>query len=279
MRTIIVTVTLRDHYTSTGRSIGSTPLWLSSLAALAAFNAGVWSGRAFRRAGLTIRRSSVAVVRRVHQRMQLPLTVCPRVNLERVCLWDTWLSTIRLGRTVATRSPELCFALQCALFVQRLSEIARHAVARTGSTHLFSGGHPRRTGLLVHGAVDSTASATLIEIALGAADAASGGGVQSGGIRRARVASRHVDRGLPVLRRWRRSDAGVRPEDVRATWRTHAGGYLTLATGLRDNRQRRHPTLTWDVWRVEAPWMTVYFSIGVWTILAMVLFERAASRS
>jgi hypothetical protein len=62
-------------------------------------------------------------------------------------------------------------------------------------------------------------------------------------------------------------------------WRTHAGGYLTLATGLRDSRQRRHPTLTWDVWRVEAPWMTVYFSIGVWTSLAMVLLERAASRS
>jgi len=33
------------------------------------------------------------------------------------------------------------------------------------------------------------------------------------------------------------------------------------------------------VWRAEAPWMTVYFSIGVWTSLAMVLLERAASRS
>jgi len=51
------------------------------------------------------------------------------------------------------------------------------------------------------------------------------------------------------------------------------------ATGLRDSRQRRHPTLAWDVWRAEAPWMTVYFSIGVWISLAMVLLERAASRS
>jgi len=30
-------------------------------------------------------------------------------------------------------------------------------------------------------------------------------------------------------------------------------------------------TSEWDVWREEAPWMTVYFSIGVWTSLAMVL--------
>src|SRR5262245_59328763 len=46
----------------------------------------------------------------------------PRVDLERVCLWDTWLSTILLGRTAATVA-ELCFALQCSLFLQRLSEI------------------------------------------------------------------------------------------------------------------------------------------------------------
>jgi len=30
-------------------------------------------------------------------------------------------------------------------------------------------------------------------------------------------------------------------------------------------------TSEWDVWREEAPWMTLYFSIGVWTSLAMVL--------
>src|SRR5688572_17969369 len=46
----------------------------------------------------------------------------PRVDLERVCLWDSWLSAIMLGRTVATIA-EMCFALQCGLFVQRLSEL------------------------------------------------------------------------------------------------------------------------------------------------------------
>lgn len=38
---------------------------------------------------------------------------------------------------------------------------------------------------------------------------------------------------------------------------------------------RAHASL---VWRDEVPWMTVYFSIGVWTSLAMVLVERAVSR-
>ena len=55
-------------------------------------------------------------------------------------------------------------------------------------------------------------------------------------------------------------------------WRLKAAGlYLTLATGLRDSQRRRHPTLSWEVWREEVPWMTLYFSIGVWTSLAMVL--------
>src|SRR6185503_5331248 len=36
-----------------------------------------------------------------------------------------------------------------------------------------------------------------------------------------------------------------------------------------DSHRRRHPILTWAVWRKEVPWMTLYFSIGVWTSLAM----------
>jgi hypothetical protein len=58
------------------------------------------------------------------------------------------------------------------------------------------------------------------------------------------------------VRRWR-----LRASDVR----------LPLATGLRDSRLRRQPTSKWEVWREEAPWMTLYFSVGVWTSLAMVL--------
>ena len=58
------------------------------------------------------------------------------------------------------------------------------------------------------------------------------------------------------VRRWR-----LRTDDPR----------LTLATGWHDSRSRRHQTIAWEVWREEVPWMTLYFSIGVWTSLAMVL--------
>jgi hypothetical protein len=29
--------------------------------------------------------------------------------------------------------------------------------------------------------------------------------------------------------------------------------------------------MAWEIWREEVPWMTLYFSIGVWPSLAMVL--------
>ena len=59
-------------------------------------------------------------------------------------------------------------------------------------------------------------------------------------------------------------------------WRQWAGGLRTsVATERRDSHLRRRPTLSWEVWREEAPWMTLYFSIGVWTSLAMVLLEFA----
>src|SRR5262245_35866377 len=59
----------------------------------------------------------------------------PRVDVERVCLWDTWLSAILLGRTAATVA-ELCFALQCALFVHRLSELTSLPLL-TAAAYLF----------------------------------------------------------------------------------------------------------------------------------------------
>src|SRR5262249_10334516 len=52
-----------------------------------------------------------------------------------------------------------------------------------------------------------------------------------------------------------------------------AGRQLTLATGFWDSRSRRHATSAWEIWREEVPWMTLYFSFGVWTSLAMILLE------
>jgi len=96
--------------------------WLSSLAVLAAFNIGLWIWIARFASARTPYAKAQLLLSGVYVAVCGFRTIYPRVDLERVCLWDTWLSAILLGRIAATLA-ELCFALQCALFVQRLSEI------------------------------------------------------------------------------------------------------------------------------------------------------------
>ena len=246
-------------------------LWLCSLAALTAFNVGLW---------IWIARS--ASLRSPYADAQLLLSgvyvaVCgfrslfPRVDLERVCLWDTWLSGIMLGRTAATIA-ELCFALQCSFFVQRLADI-------TGMPLLEAGAHAFLplavlAQLLcwyavlslnhVGHAVEESLWALMMLILSAASGAAAF--VSDGPLRTMLIVCclvYGVGSGLTMavdvrmyVRRWR-----MRVADAR----------LPLATGLRDSRLRRQPTSAWAVWREEAPWMTLYFSVGVWTSLAMVL--------
>src|SRR5215471_9529793 len=49
-------------------------------------------------------------------------SILPRVDLERRCLWNSPLSSIFVGRSVATVA-ELCFAVQCALLISKLAAV------------------------------------------------------------------------------------------------------------------------------------------------------------
>src|SRR5215475_2153223 len=43
----------------------------------------------------------------------------PRADVQRICLFDTWLSSVTVGRSVATVA-EVCFAVQWAMILHRL---------------------------------------------------------------------------------------------------------------------------------------------------------------
>jgi hypothetical protein len=250
-------------------------LWLGSLAALAAVNVALWIG---------IARSAPAHSPYVEAQLLLSgiyVGVCgfrslfPRVDLERVCLWDTWLSAILLGRTLATIA-EVCFALQCGLFLQRLADIAHLPVLAVAAQifvplvivaeaacwyavlSLDHSGHALEEALW---------ALLMLVLAVGAGAAA----LSAAGTLRWLLVAGCVVYGVGA--------ALTLAVDVRMyirRWRTNAAvARLPLATGLRDSGLRRQPTAAWAVWREEVPWMTVYFSIGVWTSLAMVLLDWA----
>jgi hypothetical protein len=50
-------------------------------------------------------------------------SVLPRADLQRICLFDTWLSSVVIGRSVATVA-EMCFAMQWAITLHKLASTA-----------------------------------------------------------------------------------------------------------------------------------------------------------
>src|SRR6201985_905592 len=46
-------------------------------------------------------------------------SILPRADVQRICLFDTWLSSVFVGRSVATVA-ELCFAAQWAIILTQL---------------------------------------------------------------------------------------------------------------------------------------------------------------
>src|SRR6476661_7707350 len=49
-------------------------------------------------------------------------SVLPRADVQRICLFDTWLSSVFVGRTVATIA-EVCFAAQWAIILHQLGRM------------------------------------------------------------------------------------------------------------------------------------------------------------
>ncbi len=248
-------------------------LWLGSIGALAVFNVGLWIWIASSTSTDTPYTEAQLLLSGVYVGVCGFRSFFPRVDLERLCLWDTWLSSIVFGRTVATIA-ELCFALQCALCVQQLSAITEIAMLHTAAQvfvplvvfaeivcwyavlSLNPVGH----------VVEESLWALLMLIlaaAFGTATSATDGMLRWTLIAGSLIYG--VGAGLTIA------------FDVRMyvrRWRLRPGNQMSLLTGLRDSQRRRHATLVWEVWREEAPWMTLYFSIGAWTSLAMVLLQR-----
>jgi len=56
-------------------------------------------------------------------------SVLPRADVQRICLFDTWLSSVLVGRSVATIA-EICFAAQWAIILYYLAKTARSEAAR-----------------------------------------------------------------------------------------------------------------------------------------------------
>lgn len=245
----------------------------------AALNIVVWSLTARTVAG---RQSSMPVDAFARCKIQLTLScvyvlgcafrsVIPVYDIPRLCLFDTWLSSVLVGRSVATIA-ELAFAAQWAVMLDATARSTGSITARVVSRVIMP---------LIATAEICSWTAVLTTSNLGHIFENSLWGV-SGALGVAAIASIiprcAAERRLAMVA-WCVAGAlyvafmfsfDVPTYAARWTADQAAGKhYLTFAEGLA-NVSQRHVSYRWDDWKSEVVWMSLYFSAAVWISISLV---------
>ncbi|WP_375789779.1 hypothetical protein ACE10Z_08580 [Bradyrhizobium sp. Pha-3] len=198
-------------------------------------------------------------------------SVLPRADVQRICLFDTWLSSVVVGRTVATVA-EVCFAAQWAIILHQLGTmtgaettvtIAWIIVPLIVIAECFSWYAVLTTHYLCNAIENSIWAVVffLVGIALCRLLPEFQGPVRWAfivaivGIAAFLAFLMTVD--VPMyLNRWRANLAA-------------GGTLLHPLDGLRDVSRRWVVTHDIAEWREEIAWMSLYFSMAVWSSLAL----------
>jgi hypothetical protein len=205
-------------------------------------------------------------------------SVLPRADVQRICLFDTPLSSVLVGRSVATVA-ELCFIIQWAIVLHVLGRLASSATAKTVAKAIValiavaeccSWYAVITTNYLGNVLENSlwTASFLLIAVALLRLLPAFNGLVHwaiaavAAGIAGYLVFMATVDVPMYFVRWQAELASGHR--------------FLGLASGLHDLATRWVVTSDIGRWRHEIPWMSLYFSLAVWASLALGGFGLVA---
>src|SRR5262245_21495316 len=113
----------------------TTMLWWTGLCGLSLLNVVIWLLAARVELPATQYRSAQLTLSGIYVAVCAFRSAFPRIDLERFCLWDTPLSSIFTGRVVATLA-EVCFAVQCALFLSKLAAMTGRGYLETLSVFI-----------------------------------------------------------------------------------------------------------------------------------------------
>lgn len=198
-------------------------------------------------------------------------SLLPRADVQRICLFDTWLSSVVIGRAVATVA-EICFAAQWAIVLHHLGVIAG---ADSGAAfawvvvpliviaECFSWHAVLTRNYVFHAIENSLWGVAFFIIALGLCRLLP---EFQGVVRLALIGAiigiagylaflATID--VPMyLKRWRVDRASGRR-------------YLSPLEGLRDASVRWIVIHDIAEWKDEIAWMSLYFSGAVWASLAL----------
>src|ERR1700680_183101 len=195
----------------------------------------------------------------------------PRADVQRICLFDTWLSSIVVGRSVATVA-EICFAAQWAMILHQLGTMTATDTTLNAAwvivpliliAECFSWYAVLTTNYLGNAIENSIWAVAFFIVGIGLCrllpefDGAVRVVLAIAIIGIAGYLAFLMTVDVPMyLRRWR---AGL------------AGGSKLLGPleGLRDVSTRWVVTHDLAEWKDEIAWMSLYFSAAVWASLAL----------
>jgi hypothetical protein len=105
-------------------------LWWSFLLVVSGINVALWLllNRQLRR--LTLRFEFIVFLSAAYVFGCAFRAILPRADVQRICLFDTWLSSVLVGRSVATVA-EICFVAQWAIVLRYLAASAESSLARS----------------------------------------------------------------------------------------------------------------------------------------------------
>ena len=198
-------------------------------------------------------------------------SLLPRADVQRICLFDTWLSSVMVGRTVATIA-EICFAIQWAIILHRLGTMTGAGTTLNAALAIvpliliaeaFSWYAVLTKKYWANALENSLWAVAFFIVGLGLFRLLP---EFEGAVRAVLVVSIVgiafylaflVTVDVPMyLKRWRAELAsGFKP--------------LRPMEGLRDVNRRWVVTHDISEWREEMPWMALYFSAAVWASLAL----------
>ena len=196
----------------------------------------------------------------------------PVFDVQRLVLVDSWLSSVIVGRTVATVA-ELCFAAQWAVLLDRAAfavdsvpgrVVARLVLPLIASAEVCSWTAVLTTANLGHVFEESLwgLSAALVVVALVHV------GMRCTREARLVIAACCVGGSVYVAYMF-----GVDVPMYWARWvadEAHGRPYLSLAQGFVDTSTRWVVSHRWDDWKTEVVWMSLYFSVAVWLSIGLV---------
>jgi hypothetical protein len=259
--------------------------WWSGLCIISIFNICVW-----RYSVLSVAEQSTDTEPTIFrfQRRQLVLaavfvigcafrSLMPRGDVQRIGIVDSWLSSVLVGRSVATVA-ELCFAAQWALVLNMLAWDARSRWGLAVSWLLVPficaaetcSWYAVLTTDYIGNAIEQsiwTLCAMLVIASFLAMWSRSRRTYRPFLATAALLGACYIafmcGVDIPMyLTRWQADEANARP-------------YLTLRQGIWDVASRWVVTHSWDEWHPEMPWMSLYFSVCVWCSLALAHVPRA----